>query len=264
MNLQSKTVHLQQLPVIDLIPHDEQIIQKMDFIRKICSSALSIRKKNNIKARVPLQSLTVLGIDAVFDQKFIELIKDEINVKDVSFLKNLTDMNVKTIINIDAKKVAKRIGKDFQEVLKQAKQGLFLKKGDGVEVAGHYIQDDEYEINLKLENQEENYTSFDGKYLVILDTIITKELEMEGIARDFTRAIQNARKENGYNISDQITLKVHFGNTTLEVNSLERDAILANIDYIKFQTLTKEFENVNYQCKNLFCDNITFEVLLSK
>lgn len=252
------SVHLAKLPNINEIPLNESIISSMEFIRQICSAISSIRKKHNIKARLPLQKVEIIGKDLELSNYLLDIIKDEANLKEVNVLGTFEDLNVQTNINIDAKKVAKRIGKDFQKVLKQAKAGVFEKTKNGISIEGHEIFEGEYDIELKLNSDAENYISLDGKYLLILDTKITPDLEMEGIARDFIRAVQNARKEEGCDISDEITLKVHFKSDTFEVHN----AINSNAQYIKTQVLAREITTVKESLKHLFSNDITFEVSL--
>lgn len=253
-----QSIHLSRLPLVDGIPFNQDVISNMEFIRKVCSAMSSIRKKNNIKARLPLQSGKILGKNLEFSPELLEIIKDEANIKTVQVLEDFSSFNLQTLINIDAKKVAKRIGKDFQKVLKKAKEGTFVQLQNGIEIEGHVIQDGEYEIQLKLEGDAENYTSIDGKFLIMLDTQITPELEAEGVARDFIRAVQNARKEDGLDISDQITLKVSFKSNALEV----KNAIEKNSSFVCSQVLAKEIFFVDGNFKHSFGEGTTFEVKL--
>ncbi len=255
MNSRVESVHLESFPDFNNIPFSKNIVDEMEFVRKICSSISSIRKKNSIKARLPLQSVLIIGRKINLNLELQSIIKDESNIKEINFAENFSDFDIQTIINLDAKKVAKRIGKDFQAILKQAKQGMFTQKGMSIEILGYEIYSDEYEIQLKLNNEENNYSSLDGKYLIILDTKITKSLEMEGIARDFIRSVQNARKESSFDIADKITLKVHF-----KSEDLEKEAIMENQDFIRSQVLAESFEELSNEGNITFNESITFKV----
>ncbi len=253
-----QSVHLQKFPEFQSIPFSEDTIKQMEFIRKICNAGLSIRKKNNIKARLPLSSILIAGDNILLNDELKNLIQDELNVKKVIFQSDLSQFDCTKIINIDASKVAKRIGKDFQTVLKQAKQGIYSELSDNqsrigiIEIAGYEIANDEYEIQIKLNSLDENYTSLDGKYLIILDTKITKDLEMEGTARDFVRMVQNSRKERSLEITQKITLNLNFNG-----ENITKEAILANIDYINEQILAS---SVSFEIADgiKFNDDLTF------
>jgi isoleucyl-tRNA synthetase len=255
MNSGAESVHLQLFPNFNNIPLNKSVIEEMEFVRKICSIISSIRKKNSVKARLPLQSVLIVGGKINLNLELQSIIKDESNIKEIHFAENFSDFDIQTVINLDAKKVAKRIGKDFQVILKQAKQGIFTPKGSNIEILGHEIFRDEYEIQLKLNNEDNNYASLEGKYLIILDTKITKSLEMEGIARDFIRAVQNARKESSFEIADKITLKAHF-----KSESLEKEAIMENQDFIMSQVLANSFQQLSNEGNIAFNESITFKV----
>ena len=255
MNSRVESVHLESFPDFNNIPFNKSIVEEMEFVRKICSSISSIRKKYSIKARLPLQSVLIIGRKINLNLELQSIIKDESNIKEINFAENFSDFDIQTVINLDAKKVAKRIGKDFQAILKQAKQGIFAQKGMSIEILGYEIYSNEYEIQLKLNNEENNYASLEGKYLIILDTKITKSLEMEGIARDFIRSVQNARKESSFDITDKITLKVHF-----KSENLEKEAIMENQEFIRSQVLAENFEELSNEGNITFNESITFKV----
>jgi len=249
------SIHLQKFPKISSIPFSQEIINQMEFVRKICNAGLSIRKKNNIKARLPLNSITISGECFALNQELQTLIQDELNVKNVTFENDISKFDCTKIINIDASKVAKRIGKDFQTVLKQAKQGIYNEVEDGIEISGHNIFKGEYEIQIKLNSAEENYTSLDGKFLIILDITITKELEMEGVARDFIRMVQNNRKEKNLELSQKISLILNFSQ-----ESVTKEAIFANIEYIKEQVLATDVK-LEQISGTVFNEELSFEIL---
>lgn len=248
------SVHLQKFPEISSIPFSQEIIDQMEFVRKICNAGLSIRKKNNIKARLPLNSITISGEGFVLNRELQNLIQDELNVKNVTFENDISKFDCTKIINIDASKVAKRIGKDFQTVLKQAKQGIYNEVENGIEICGHNIVKSEYEIQIKLNSAEENYTSLDGKFLIILDITITKELEMEGVARDFIRMVQNNRKEKNLELSQKISLILNFSQ-----ENFTKEAIFANIEYIKEQVLATNIK-LEQISGTVFNEELSFEI----
>lgn len=253
------SVHLQKIPNFNAIPYSADIVEAMSLIKKICNAALSIRKKNNIKARIPLSSITIAGNCEIIknNKLLIETIKDEINVKSIVFLEDFSNFSVKKVVSLNASKVAKRLGKEFQAVLKLAKAGNFENAEQGIKINGHEILEDEFEIQLLLENKSTNYTSIEGKWLVVLEITITQELQNEGIARDFIRAVQNARKENTFEITEKIAITVH--SQLPEITH----AINENFEYIKEQVLAKSLSFSNSEIQNgiEFCEGVRFEVI---
>lgn len=243
----ANSVHLQRIPNFERIPFNADVMDKMSFVAKVCNAALSIRKKNNIKARIPLSSILIAGVSNIIDGMFVDVIKDEANVKFVNFADDLSHFQVKKTANLDAQRIAKRLGKEFQAVLQSAKSGEFVQLGRDIEINGHRIAEGEYEIQLSLEGSDTNYASIDGRYLIILDTNVTDELKNEGIARDFIRAVQNARKEADLELTDHIAIDI-FSRSS-EINQ----ALEANMDYIKSQVLGKEIEFRNTAEKSENC-----------
>lgn len=250
------SVHLQKLPEYNNIPYHSTALSQMDFIREICSSIFSIRKKYDIKARQPLQKVTIYGANIQYLSEIKHIIQDEVNVKEVLLIEDFSQINIKTVINLDAKTVAKRIGKDFQIVLKQAKAGIFTKNENGITIENHQIFHNEYSLNLEINNNDiQNYASIDGKYLIVLDLEITKDLEMEGIARDFIRMVQNTRKSQNFDITDKITLLIHFTE-----DNLEKEAILNNKGFISSQVLAIDMKVSQEKYSNQFSETVSFDI----
>jgi isoleucyl-tRNA synthetase len=255
--MQANSVHLEKTPNFNEIPYNAGIVGAMSLVRKICNGALSIRKKNNIKSRIPLSSITIAGkCDSIKQSKMlIETIQDEINVKEVIFLEDFSNFAVKQIVNLDSSKTAKRLGKEFQAVLQMAKKGIFEHLGKNIKINGHEIFADEFEIQLVLEDSA-NYTSVDGKYLIILDTKITQTLQNEGIARDFVRAIQNARKDASLNVADYIHIEVNAKSHEFE------EAINENLEYVKLQVLATNVNFIKCEIQNgvVFGEDASFTI----
>lgn len=255
-----QSVHLQKTPNINEIPYNENVVGAMSLVRKICNAALSIRKKNNIKARIPLACVTICGNCEIIKNNniYLETIKDEINVKEVVFLEDSGNFAIKKVVNLNSAKVAKRLGKNFQAVLQQAKAGNYENFGSNISINGHEIFQDEFEIQLVLQNEATNYTSIEGRWLVVLETEITPALQNEGIARDFVRAIQNARKEAGLNIANYINLEIYSHSPEI------KEAIKANLEHVSLQVLAKNVNFVNVEIHNgiAFGEDAVFKITL--
>jgi isoleucyl-tRNA synthetase len=131
--------------------------------------------------------------------------------------------------------VGKRLGSAMQAVLAEARAGQWTRLADGaVDVAGNRIESGEYEIRFQPKDGLAA-APFDGNAgVVVLDTNITPELEREGLARDFIRLVQVARKDAGFNVSDRIAIEVKAG-------AVADAAIDAHLEDVKRETLAVSF-----------------------
>ena len=109
MKTSVQSVHLAKIPNINEIPLNQSVIANMEFVSQICSAISSIRKKHNIKARLPLQKVEIIGKELSIPTELLEIIKDEANLKEAYILNTFEGLDVQANINIDAKKVAKRV-----------------------------------------------------------------------------------------------------------------------------------------------------------
>jgi isoleucyl-tRNA synthetase len=132
--------------------------------------------------------------------------------------------------------VGKRLGPAMKDVLAAAKTGAWKKLPDSaVEAAGQRIEPDEYELRFKAK-EGLDATSFDGSAgVVVLDTAVDADLEREGLARDFIRLVQVARKDAGFNVADRIHIEVKAGPAA-------EAAISAHLDTVKNETLAVSFD----------------------
>jgi isoleucyl-tRNA synthetase len=232
-----KSIHIENFPQKIFQPQEELVTQ-MDTVREICSAVLSIRKKFNLRARLPLAKLTIVGEDALHFEKFKKFIMDEANVKKIIFNPNFTD-GTKMKLDISFDKVGKKFGKKMPEILKAVKLGHWKKLANGSIFAGQEIlSPEEFTLKLVPSAEGENYESIGSEILVILDTEVTEALEMEGLARDFVRIVQNERKSKNFEVNDRITLS-YTGDGKFE------QMINQNIDYIKEQCLIQNCLKAN-------------------
>jgi isoleucyl-tRNA synthetase len=225
----------------------------MDLVRSICSSALSIRDNKNLRVRLPLKSLTIIGKNSARILPFAEIIADEVNIKSVKTQENFSDL-AELKLQINFKKIGAKYGKKIKEITIAAKSGNWKKISDSeIELAGVTLVEDEFELKLTTKNIDEKKfaatTLPSNDYLISLDIEITKDLEDEGIARDIVRAIQQNRKDADLNISDRIKLEIFSANSRI----LEVAKSFA--DYIKEQVLADALAcaaNENIASKTIF------------
>jgi isoleucyl-tRNA synthetase len=231
------SVHLADFPDTPNLAqiYDEQITSDMDRVKDICNAAIAVRNAKNLRVRLPLQSLTVIARDYTFPQEFADIIRDEVNVKEV-IASNEFDAFASLKLQVNFPKIGARLGPKTKEVIPAVKSGKWQQKPGGViEVAGVTLEEGEYELLLEarpeIKDSAAPLTSNDA--LVLLDTAITAELEAEGIARDMVRAIQQARKDAALNVSDRINLH-------LDAPEAIANAVRTHMDYVLEQTLAVE------------------------
>jgi isoleucyl-tRNA synthetase len=225
------SVHLQNFPDVSKIDSNSSLVQEMDKVRDICSVALAIRDKKNLRVRLPLNSLKIVGKNIKGLKKYKNIIQEEVNVKNIEFdeeIGNLAEFK----IQIDFKKLGAKLGKKIQEISKAAKAGEWEDLGVGkIKLGGEILEKNEYEIKLSPKDNDSTSAISTNDAIVILDTNITKELEIEGLARDLVRMIQQFRRESGFNVSDRVKIMIYTNYDKLKT------AIQKHSSYIKEQTL---------------------------
>ncbi|HEY8588698.1 MAG TPA: isoleucine--tRNA ligase, partial [Naasia sp.] len=207
-----RSVHLTDWPVGDAFPADPQLVEDMDRIRSITSSALALRKQSGLRVRLPLAGLTVVAPGADRLAAFEALLRDELNLKGVT----LTDLagtsaeayGITSRLSVNARALGPRIGKDVQRVIQAAKAGDWAEDAGIVTAGGIELQDGEYELALEISGAggDSAIGLLPGGGFLLLDTAVTPELEAEGRARDLIRDIQQARRAAGLDVSDRIEL----------------------------------------------------------
>jgi isoleucyl-tRNA synthetase len=203
-----KSVHLTDWPLVDELPNDAVLVAEMDRVRQVCSAALALRKTNDLRVRLPLQRLTVAAKDGEGLASYAAIIKDEVNVKDLLLTDDVASHG-KFEVAVNAKAAGPRLGKDVQAVIKAVKAGEFTMSPEGrIVAAGHELLDAEYTRKLVPREGGAAAELPMSSGLVLLDTTVTPELAAEGVARDLVRAVQQARKDAGLDVSDRIALTI--------------------------------------------------------
>ncbi len=231
-----ESVHLTDYPDYNAFAADDKLVADMDFVRAVCSTAKSIREDHKLRNRLPLASMTVAGNNAGRLADYIDLIKDEVNVKEVAFGKDVSDLADQTLYIITPL-VGKRLGRFMKDILAASKTNDWSKNADGtLSIAGQTLLPEEFELRLVLKDGNAGQALPDNTAVVVLDVTLRPELEREGIARDFVRVIQQKRKDSGFDVSDRITVAyTSADNTVLE-------ALKENKAYISEQVLAVSFE----------------------
>ncbi|OUR98226.1 isoleucine--tRNA ligase [Flavobacteriales bacterium 33_180_T64] len=239
-----ESVHLADFPKFDAIYVDKSLERKMESAQTISSLVLSLRAKEKIKVRQPLQKI-MIPIDNEAQKEEIlavaDLIKSEVNVKDVEVLEDASGILVKQI-KPNFKVLGPRFGQDMravaqavndftaEDIKKIEKNGVL-----DVEVNGKNVTLEQSDVEITSKDIEGWLVASSGALTVALDVTLTDDLKKEGIARELVNRIQNLRKDSGFELTDRIA--VHFKRDEQIIN-----AINTNLDYIKTETLTDELE----------------------
>tara|TARA_B100001123_G_scaffold14323_1_gene16297 strand:- start:7746 stop:10835 length:3090 start_codon:yes stop_codon:yes gene_type:complete len=203
-----RSVHLADWPLVGALPNDAELVDTMDRVRQVCSSALALRTTNKLRVRLPLSLLRVVAVDAQRLADFTDVIRDEVNVKEVDFTDDVAAHGRFEVV-VNASVAGPRLGKDVQTAIRAVKAGEWTRTLDGRMVAGGLeLLEGEYESKLVSRDPGATAELPSSSGLVLLDTTVTPELAAEGIARDLVRTVQQARREAGLDVSDHIALTI--------------------------------------------------------
>ena len=210
------SIHLQDFPQVSFLNNDQNLIADMDLVRSICSSALSIRDNKNLRVRLPLKELKIIGKNSQRILPFKEIIADEVNVKNIEIADDFSNL-AELKLQINFKKIGAKYGAKIKEITNASKAGDWKKISENeIEICGVKLIDDEFELKLATKNIDEKKFAIialpSNDYLVSLDIEITKDLEDEGIARDIVRAVQQNRKDANLEITNRIKLEIFSSN----------------------------------------------------
>jgi isoleucyl-tRNA synthetase len=238
----SESIHLSDFPLYDESFVDKSLERKMENAQIISSLVLSLRAKEKIKVRQPLQKI-MIPVDNDQQKEEIlavaNLIKNEVNIKEIQILEDASDILIKQV-KPNFKALGPKFGKDMRfiaaEIQKFTKEDINKIEKDkniSIKVNEKNITLDITDVEISSKDIEGWLVANEGSLTVALDVTITEELRKEGVARELVNRIQNARKDAGLEVTDTIKL------TVLNFENLQH-AINENKDYIMSETLTKE------------------------
>jgi isoleucyl-tRNA synthetase len=230
------SVHLEDWPDVSGWPADDPLAATMDLTRNVCSAALSLRKARQLRVRLPLASLTVAHPQSPRLQEFADIIKDEVNVKNLVLNEDPASLG-EFRLTVNPRAAGPRLGRQVQEVIRAVKAGEWTESDDTVTAAGIELQPGEYELKLAAADPDSTTSLPGSSGLIALDTAVTPELEAEGTARDVIRVIQQARRDAAFEVSDRITLVVGADGRTA-------DAVRAYAAFIAGETLATDLSVV--------------------
>lgn len=255
LTLSNASVHLSRLVTVQKQYQDKALEERMELAQKISSMVLSIRKKENLKVRQPLQRIQIPVLDKEYRLK-IEAVQDlilgEVNVKEIDFVDESKAQIVKNL-KLNFKTLGKKCGVHMKAVQEFARENAPAVIA-GIEREGTYtiaLAD----TAIKLESEDVEIIPVDmpgwkvansGALTVALDISISEDLKNEGLAREVVNRIQNLRKDKGFEVTDKILVKI-------QQNSDLDNAIKNNLSYICSETLTSDLQLV----QTMVSDNAT-------
>ncbi len=262
------SVHHTDFPVANASVIDKELEERMQLAQDASSLILSLRKKANIKVRQPLQKVLIPVLNPKMKEqlkKIEDLIKTEVNVKEVQYLTD-TEGFIKKKIKPNFVALGKKLGPKMKavssalnsftqdDILKIEKEGQYSLSIDGDAVM---LQISEVEITS--EDVPGWTVANKGSLTVALDITVTPELEDEGNAREFVNRIQKIRKENGFELTDRIQVKV------AAINGLKSSLAQFN-DYICAEILADKLELVSEieDGTEIEINDVSLKVIVSK
>ncbi|MFD3444235.1 isoleucine--tRNA ligase [Microbacteriaceae bacterium 4G12] len=235
-----RSVHLTDWPDASAFPREDALVAAMDSVRAISSTALSLRKQSGLRVRLPLSTLTVVTTDTAGLAPFEAILREELNVKSVRLVEfeesSAERFGVTSRLTVNARAAGPRLGKNVQTVIKAARAGDWTETDGTVVAGGIALEEGEYELKLEASGSASGSALAllpTGGFL-LLDTVVTPELEAEGLARDVIRAVQDARKAAGLEVSDRISLSL------VASDAVSEEAIREHGGLISAETLTEE------------------------
>jgi len=264
----SESIHLSNFPVYDESFVDKSLERKMENAQTISSLVLSLRAKEKIKVRQPLQKI-MIPVDNVQQKEEIlavaNLIKNEVNIKEIQILEDASAILIKQI-KPNFKTLGPKFGKEMRFIAAKVQQftqedinKIEKNKNIFLDINGKNITLELSDVEISSKDIEGWLVANEGSLTVALDVKITEDLRKEGVARELVNRIQNARKDTGLEVTDRIKL------TVLNFENLQK-SITDNKEYIMSETLTEALVFVD-ELKNgteIEFDTIKSKILIKK
>ena len=265
----AESVHLATFPESNKSEINKELQQKIRIARDITSIGLSLRKKEKIKVRQPLQKLIIPALSKQFSQSLLlvkELILSELNIKELEVIEKTSDILVKSLkpnYKILGPKYGNKLkalvnlinGFTPSEVLKMEQQKYLVKKMDGEDIK---IIDEDVEVVT--EDIPGWKVAQHNNLIVAIDLTVTESLKQEGIARELVNKIQKSRKDKNFEVTDKIKI-------TIQNQEVLSDVITNNLSYICNETLAKELttqDTISSNAETFLIDDIEVKIVIEK
>ena len=232
-----ESVHLASFPISDEKLIDEELENKMELVRNLISLGRNAREEAKIKVRQPISEVIIDGKNKKVLADVIDLIKEELNVKEIVFAENLNEyMNFS--IKPNFKNAGSILGSKMPEFVKylnslKEEEINNIRNNMDLEFEGTKITEDL--IDIKINAKEGFNIATENNNFIILNTTLTEELLNEGLAREFVSKIQQLRKTENFDVEDRI-------NIYIDANKDLINQLMTNMEYIKAETLCLNFK----------------------
>lgn len=258
-----ESVHLTDYPQVDKTLINEKIEEKMDLVRSLISIGRYVREETKIKVRQPLSKAYLDGKNEKLIKDLVPLIEEELNIKEITFVNDLNEY-----MNLSVKPNFKTVGKVFGPLIKefQAKlenlSSLDINKLQNNQSIIMNINNEDKEITsdmveIRISSKEGLNVGMENNNFIILDTTLTKELLLEGIAREMVSKVQQLRKNKDYNVADRITLYYDGDDEVKETVNIFKE-------YIMNETLSTEILNESRNCEKSDLNGHEVEIDVTK
>lgn len=221
----AQSVHLTDWPDATAIPFDAQLHSGMTRVRDACSVLLSLRKAQGLRVRLPLAKAIIAAPDVELIEAHIDILRDELNVKEIELTTDVERFGTRVLV-LNPKTLGPRLGEATQRVIRAHKAGDWAIVGDGAVVGGVELVAGEFDFRIVSSGDGAVAVLANDAGVVVLDTDVTPELEIEGRARDLIRQIQQARREAGLEVSDRIDIVLSGPAQTIAAFQAHRDLVM--------------------------------------
>ena len=237
-----ESVHLADFPTVDKKAINKEIEVKMDLVRDLISTGRYVREENKIKVRQPLSECLIDGKYEKILGDLVNLIKEELNVKEVVYVDDLSkymNFNIKPNFKVCGAMFGPKM-KDYQQLLQDLSEEdetlLLQEETITVDFDGERLDITPDMVDIRIESKEGFNVGMQNNKFIILNTELTEDLIYEGLAREFVSKVQNLRKSSGLDIADRI--KLYYDGDADTNKAFEVFA-----DYIMSETLALVYEN---------------------
>jgi isoleucyl-tRNA synthetase len=249
----AESVHHADFPVVNESAIDELLEERMQLAQDASSLILSLRKRVNIKVRQPLQKILIPALSPAMKEqlrKVEDLIRAEVNVKEIEYL-NPDNTFISKKIKPNFVVLGKRLGAKMKAVstalaqFTQTDINRFEKEGQyNLSIDGETVTLQITEVEISSEDIPGWTVANKGTLTVALDVTVTPELEAEGNAREFVNRIQKIRKDQGFELTDRIEVKVFICSAGVAANGM-KNSLAQFKDYICAEILADKLEIVS-------------------
>ncbi len=246
-----QSVHLSDFPKANLSLVNDKIENKMDLVRDLISLGRNAREEVKIKVRQPIKEILIDGKNKDLIGNLEDLIKEELNVKEVTYISDLSkymNFDIKPNFKIVGKMLGSKIKLYQEELTKLTSEDIkFIENGEAVTINldGELFDVTSEMVDIRVVAKEGYDAIKDANNFIILNTNLTKDLINEGIARELISKVQNLRKQKDFDVSDRIYLYYEADDSFDEVIKDFEDIIkkeTLSLELIKKEDLTLEFD----------------------